>query len=151
TATTAPDAELTLVTHEDEPLGIFGSAASAAVAELLERSGIALRTGTYAVSFEHGSLALAPEDAIPADAVVALPRLEGAPVDGLPCDAHGFLPTGPSGRVRGLDDVFAAGDVVAFPVKQGGIAAQQADAAAETIAAAAGAPVEPQPFRPVLR
>jgi hypothetical protein len=57
----------------------------------------------------------------------------------------------PHGRVRGLDDVFAAGDAVAFAVKQGGIAAQQADAAAETIAAAAGAPVEPQPFRPVLR
>jgi sulfide:quinone oxidoreductase len=38
-----------------------------------------------------------------------------------------------------------------FPLKQGGIAAQQADAAAESIAALAGAPVEPTPFRPVLR
>jgi sulfide:quinone oxidoreductase len=36
-------------------------------------------------------------------------------------------------------------------VKQGGIAALQADAAAEAIAALAGAPVEPAPFRPVLR
>ena len=73
------------------------------------------------------------------------------PIDGLPHDADGFVPTDPSGRVRGLDDVFAAGDVVAFPVKQGRIAAQQADAAAEMIAAAAGAPIQPQPFRPVLR
>jgi sulfide:quinone oxidoreductase len=38
-----------------------------------------------------------------------------------------------------------------FPLKQGGIATQQADAAAESIAALAGAPVDPQPFRPVLR
>jgi sulfide:quinone oxidoreductase len=38
-----------------------------------------------------------------------------------------------------------------FPLKQGGIAAQQADAAAESIAALAGAPLTPRPFRPVLR
>ena len=151
TAVAVPDAAVTLVTHEDEPLGVFGSAASAAVAELLERRGIALRTGTYAVSFEQGSLNLAPDDAVAADAVVALPRLTGVPIDGLPRDAEGFVPIEPSGRVRGLDGVFAAGDVVAFPVKQGGIAAQQADAAAESIAAAAGAPIEPEPFRPVLR
>jgi sulfide:quinone oxidoreductase len=47
--------------------------------------------------------------------------------------------------------VFAAGDVTAFPIKQGGIAAQAADAVAETIAAEAGAPVTAKPFRPVLR
>jgi sulfide:quinone oxidoreductase len=38
-----------------------------------------------------------------------------------------------------------------FPIKQGGLAAQQADAAAELIAAQAGVPVDPNPFRPVLR
>jgi sulfide:quinone oxidoreductase len=38
-----------------------------------------------------------------------------------------------------------------FPLKQGGIASQQADAAAAAIAARSGAPVEPTPFRPVLR
>ena len=53
--------------------------------------------------------------------------------------------------MRGHDDVFAAGDVADFPVKQGGLAAQQADAAAEAIAAAAGADVDPRPFTPVLR
>jgi sulfide:quinone oxidoreductase len=47
--------------------------------------------------------------------------------------------------------VYAAGDVISFPIKQGGLAAQQADAAAELIAAKAGAPVDPTPFRPVLR
>jgi sulfide:quinone oxidoreductase len=55
------------------------------------------------------------------------------------------------GSVRGLENVYAAGDLTTFPVKQGGIAAQQADAAAESIAASAGAEIEPQPFTPVLR
>ena len=53
--------------------------------------------------------------------------------------------------MTGLDGVYAAGDGIAFPIKQGGLATQQADAVAETIAAAAGAPVEPKPFRPMLR
>ena len=44
-------------------------------------------------------------------------------------------------RVHGVPDVYAAGDVTAFPIKQGGIACQQADAAAADIAARAGAPV----------
>ena len=143
--------EVTLVTHEDEPLGVFGAAASAEVRELLERRGVALRPATYPVSFEDGTLALTPEGSIAADAVVALPRLTGDPIPGLPHDHEGFVRVDGSGRVCDLDDVYAAGDAVAFPVKQGGIAAQQADAAAEAIAAAAGAPVEPKPFRPVLR
>ena len=151
TAAAVAGAEVGLVTHEDEPLGLFGATASAAVRELLERRGIALRTGAYACSFQDGALALTPDDAVAADAVVAPPRLTGIPIEGLPHDREGFVPVDPSGRVQGLDDVYAAGDAVAFPVKQGGIAAQQADAAAEAIAAAAGAPVEPEPFRPVLR
>jgi sulfide:quinone oxidoreductase len=143
--------ELALVTPEETPLGLFGAAASAAVAELLERRRIGVHTGTYAVSVEGSTLAVTPAGNIAADVVVALPRLTGVPVAGLPSDADGFIPIEPNGRVRGLDDVFAAGDTTSFPVKQGGIAAQQADAAAETIAAAAGAPIEPEPFRPVLR
>jgi sulfide:quinone oxidoreductase len=50
-----------------------------------------------------------------------------------------------------VPDVFAAGDATTFPLKQGGLATQQADAAAEAIAAAYGAPLDPAPFRPVLR
>jgi sulfide:quinone oxidoreductase len=129
--------ELALVTPEEAPLGLFGAAASAAVADLLRHRRIDVHTGTY-------------ED-VTADVVVALPRLTGLPVAGLPCDANGFIPTDPNGRVHGLHDVFAAGDCTSFPIKQGGLAAQQADAAAETIAAAAGVPIEPEPFRPVLR
>jgi sulfide:quinone oxidoreductase len=46
--------------------------------------------------------------------------------------------------------VFAAGDLTDFPVKQGGIATQQADSAANAIAALAGANVMPNPIVPVL-
>jgi sulfide:quinone oxidoreductase len=53
--------------------------------------------------------------------------------------------------VPGCDDVFAAGDGIAFPVKHGGLAAQQADAVAETIAARVGAIGTPELSRPVLR
>ena len=51
----------------------------------------------------------------------------------------------------GVAGVFAAGDVTSFPAKHGGIAAQQAEAAAEAIAARHGCAIEPEPFRPLLR
>ena len=47
--------------------------------------------------------------------------------------------------------MYAAGDLTNFPIKQGGLAAQQADAAAEAIAAASGVEITPTPFTPVLR
>jgi sulfide:quinone oxidoreductase len=83
--------------------------------------------------------------------VVALPRAVGPAVPGLPANRNGFIPVDRDGRVSGAGHVWAAGDAIAFPVKQGGLAAQQADAAAASIAAMAGAGVEPQPFHPVLR
>ena len=64
---------------------------------------------------------------------------------------HGFLEVDAHARVIGVPDVFAAGDATAEPVKQGGLATQQADAAAEAIAAEAGAPIDPRPCRRVLR
>jgi sulfide:quinone oxidoreductase len=143
--------ELTLVTPEEEPLSLFGRPASEAVRELLAARGVSLRTGVHAGKFAEGILTLIPEDGIAADRVVALPRLQGARIDGLPQTVHGFIPVDSHGRVHGVDDVFAAGDITSFTVKQGGIATQQADAAAEAIAAAAGADLTPQPFRPVLR
>jgi sulfide:quinone oxidoreductase len=143
--------ELALVTPEEEPLQVFGAAASAALRELLAERGIEFRGGGEPLAFEDGSLATAAGDAVAADRVVAMPRLRGAAIDGLPRDAEGVLAVDLHGRVLGVDGVYAAGDVTSFPVKQGGLAAQQAHAVAETIAAAAGAPVKPRPFEPVLR
>jgi sulfide:quinone oxidoreductase len=142
---------VTIVTPEDSPLELFGPTATAAIAELLDDRGIELVHSTTPLAFADGALAVAPGGAIQADCAVALPRLEGPRLRGLSGDAQGFLPTDPFGQVLGEVDVWAAGDATSFPLKQGGIAAQQADAAAESIAARAGARLEPSPFRPVLR
>jgi len=119
--------------------------------ELLETRGIALRTQSTPVSFEEGLLRLSPRGQVEVGAVVALPRLEGPKLAGIPCDREGFVPTDDHGRVGSEVDIYAAGDLTQFPLKQGGIATQQADTAAASIAARVGADVEVVPFRPVLR
>ncbi len=145
------DVDLTLVTPEVEPLQLFGPPASAAVHELLAENGVQLRASADAGTFADGQLELIPNGSVSADRVVALPRLKGPPIDGLPQTVYGFVPVDSFCRVHGVADVFAAGDITSFTVKQGGIAAQQADAAAAAIAAAAGANVTLQRFEPVLR
>lgn len=142
---------LTFVTPEERPLGIFGPQASDTVAALLAERGVHLLTSTYPEAVTAGSLRLLSAGEIPADAVVALPRLTGIEIAGLPHDADGFLHVDELMRVTGADDVYAAGDGTSFPVKQGGLATQQADVAAASIARAAGAPVEQPRFDPVLR
>jgi sulfide:quinone oxidoreductase len=143
--------EFLFVTPEERPLAIFGGAASAAVAELLDGAGIEFIGSSY-VSVESGYVMLDPGGRrIDVNRVVSLPRLEGRPIPGIPADGDGFIPVDGHGRVADLDDVYAAGDGIDFPIKQGGLATQQADAVAESIAAAEGAPVTPEPFRPILR
>jgi sulfide:quinone oxidoreductase len=143
--------ELHLVTHESQPLELFGPAASDAVRQLLSERGIVLHTDQVATAARDGELRMAPGSSLPADRVISLPRLVGPDIRGLPTDNDGFFPVDLHGLVQGLDDVYAAGDATTCPLKQGGVAAQQADAAAEAIAALAGADVDPRPFRPVLR
>lgn len=145
------DVDLAVVTPEDEPLQLFGRAGSEVMRDLLEEQGVVVHTRSCAVEAVDGELRLIPEGGIAADRVVALPRLRGPRIEGLSQTVEGFLPVDAHGRVQGLADVFAAGDITSFPIKQGGIATQQADAAAEMIAATAGAEITPQPFRPVLR
>jgi sulfide:quinone oxidoreductase len=145
------DARPAIVTAEPRPLALFGETASEAVEAMLLGRDIELRTSTYPQDASGGVLACEGGEAVEADRVVALPRLAGPGLEGVPRDVHGFVPTDDHGRVVGLEDVYAAGDLTTFPIKQGGLAAQQADAAAETIAAAAGAAVIPKPFAPVLR
>lgn len=144
-------ARLTIVTPEQAPLRLFGRAVAEQVGELLSERGIAVVAGTHPVAFEDGSLRIAPGEAIAADAVISLPRLEGRRIDGIPHDPHGFVSVDEHGRVAGMERVFAAGDVTTFPVKQGGIATQQADAVAEVIASEVGSGIEPVPFDPILR
>jgi sulfide:quinone oxidoreductase len=146
------DVELSLITPEEEPLAIFGNPASAAIRRLLDDSGVRLHTSSYGVPSRPGWLDISPGDrSMRVDRVVTEPRLSGPRPRGIPCGEDGFIRTDAHGRVAGLDGVFAAGDATAFPIKQGGLAAQQADAVAEAIAASVGAEVDPKPFQPVLR
>jgi sulfide:quinone oxidoreductase len=144
--------ELLVVTPEEAPLIVFGRPASAAVAELLAVRGIEVRTGARVATGLDGRHVLVPGDEpLEASHVVALPTLRGPAVYGLPADEHGFIPIDQHARVKGLEGVYAAGDGTNFPIKQGGLGTQQADAAAEHIAASLGASLDPQPFHPVLR
>jgi sulfide:quinone oxidoreductase len=142
---------LTLVTPEQQPLELFGEAASQTVRQLLEEREIELHCSRYPTRFEDGELSLVPDETLAAERVVSLPSVLGPRLDGLASDADGFIPVDLHGLVQGEHDVYAAGDATNSPIKQGGVASQQADAAAEAIAARVGAAVEPQPFRPVLR
>jgi CBS domain-containing protein len=143
--------ELALVTPENEPLHLFGREASDTVRALLDERGIALHVQAYPVEARDGELLLVADGIVVADRVVALPRLQGTRIGGIPQTFEGFIPVDVHGRISGLTDVYAAGDITTFHVKQGGIAAQQAEAAAEAIAAAVGIDLRPRPFRPVLR
>lgn len=144
--------DLFLVTAEEAPMALFGPAASRALDARLAEAGISLRTRVHADVVRRGLVELHPGgERLIVDRIVTLPTLEGPAVHGLPRDARGFLPVDSHGRVLGVADVYAAGDATSFPIKQGGLACQEANAAAETIAAQAGVAIEPVPFTPMLR
>ena len=142
----------TLITPEDAPLAIFGSGASTAVAERLADAHVEVLCSSYAEVPASGAVLINPgERTLAAQRIVALPELYGPEIRGIPLGEHGFIRTGPHSQVLELDGVYAAGDCVDFPIKHGGLASQEADAAAEAIAARAGADVDPQPFDPEIR
>jgi sulfide:quinone oxidoreductase len=144
--------ELDLFTPEREPLAIFGRDASADIADVLATAGIRFHGGAAVeLSRENGVHVRGDEAARKFDRVLTLPRLEGPAPRGLPYDDDGFIPIDAHGMVLHVEHVYAAGDGTNFPVKQGGIATQQADAVAEVIAKRAGARVDPRPLRPILR
>jgi sulfide:quinone oxidoreductase len=144
-------ADILLATAEREPLEAFGSRASRQVADLLRAGGVCFIPGTDVDRVQDGCLRIGSEGSIRVDLAVALPVLLGPAVPGVPHDAGGFTPVDDRGRVRGLDDVYAVGDTTNRPLRQGGLAAQQAGVVAGAIAASAGVPVGVQPHRPVLR
>jgi sulfide:quinone oxidoreductase len=145
------DVDLTLVTPEPAPLAIFGTQGIDAVDELLGEADVVFRGTAHAEVPERGVVVVDGRVLLRADDVVSLPLIEGPGIGGLPADGRGFLPVDAHGRVRGVDDVYAAGDASDFPIKQGGLACQQASVVAQHIAARVIDGLEPEPFRPVLR
>ena len=144
-------AQLTVITPERAPLAAFGREASEAVCGLLAERGVLVRTGSLAEACERGRLWMELEGSFAVDAAIALPRLVGPHLRGVPSDSMGFVPVDDVFRAEWLDNVYAVGDVAAHGIKQGGLAAQQAETAARAIAASAGAAVPPEPYAPVLR
>jgi sulfide:quinone oxidoreductase len=145
------DAEVHVITPEQAPLEIFGAEASGAVAKLLTDANISVHCGVSARVPRNGVVELGPGREIAVDCVVALPQLTGPALEGIPSSANGFIPVDDTGRVEGLDGVYAVGDATDRPIKQGGLACQQADVTAAHIAAAAGARIEVPELTQVLR
>src|SRR5579875_1925535 len=141
---------ITIATAEDAPLAVFGEAASRAVGRLLEEHGVITLPSAHPETPAPGMVLIHPGSrTLRVDRILALPRLVGPPAPGVPkAGEQAFIPIDEHGRVVGLERVYAAGDAVEFPVKHGGLAAQQADAAAEAIAALAGADITPSEFHP---
>jgi sulfide:quinone oxidoreductase len=125
--------DMHVVTPEERPLDVFGLAAADFTSSRLDAAGITFTSGTEA-----------PE----ADRVIALGVPQPPAIPGLPA---GFLPVDVFCAVRGADGVWAAGDVTDSPVKQGGLATQQASVAAQAIAAGVAGERPTEPYLPVLR
>jgi len=143
--------ELMLITTERRPLDVFGPVGSEAVAGLLAHADVTFAGDTEVSEPEPGLYTTAGDRPLDVQRVVTIPILDGIAIPGVPADAHGFIPVDEHCAVRGMAHAYAAGDGAGTPVKQGGIACQQADAIAERIAQIAGAPVVPQPLQAVLR
>jgi sulfide:quinone oxidoreductase len=144
--------QTTIVTPEDSPLAIFGSSASSTVAELLARANVETINSAYAQVPSSHEVRINPGDQrLEVDRVIALPELYGPAVRGIPLGENGFIRVDPHCRVPDVERIYAAGDATDFPIKQGGIGSQQADAAAQSIAALAGAPVTPERFDPTIQ
>ncbi len=145
------DTKLTLATHESSPLSLFGRRASDAVRDLLDQAGVELVTGARAAGVQAGGLGLHDGRVLLASRVIASSRLTVVPIEGVPQGPDGFIGTDSAMRVEGTPRVYAAGDSTWFPIKQGGVAAQQADTAATAIASLVDPDIDVERFQPILR
>jgi len=144
-------ATVCLVTPEERALELLGPAARDAVTPLLNALGVDVITGVQPRAVVPGGLRLEDGGVVAADHVVTVADIVARPVAGLPIDRAGFIPADVYGRVAGESHVYAAGEVTSFPLRQGGLAAQQADVVADAIAARCAGGATPAPFAPVLR
>jgi sulfide:quinone oxidoreductase len=151
---------LSIFTSEPAPLEAFGERVGNLARTLLADAGIELTCGAVCRVPDRHSLLVddarsrrrpraRQERVLRFDRILALPRLHGPRIRGVPAVRDGFIPVDTHGRILGSRVEFAAGDATNCPVKHGSVAAQQADAAAQTIASLAGAQVNPAPCHPV--
>ena len=171
-----PPAQIFVITAEERPLEALGLAASEAVGEELSRAGVELHTGvgvwdpgareergrdafSSVVARVSGRrrrtddrilLHLKPGAPLTVDRVMFLPAVRGPAIAGVPHDNRGFIPVDDHARIRDAARLYAAGDATALRLKHSTLAASQATAAAEALAAEAGAEITPAPWSPVL-
>ena len=147
-----PRTEIIVGEPGPRPLAAFGREASDAVTELLANAKISVYPGSE-IREQDGPLLHTPGGDLRPDLIVTVPRITGPNVRGIAGHAiDRFLHVDEHCRVTGAGGrIFAAGDATHLPVKQGGVGAQQADTAAESIVHLAGLGPEPPPLHPVIR
>lgn len=144
-------APLRIVTSIDDPLAIFGAQPAARIKTLLDDAGIELIAGAGKLAYENGRLTCEDGRTFEPDEVITLAQPIVPDIPGVPQGRDGLIDCDPEMQVRGLQNVWIAGDATWFPIKQGGIAAQQAEVAAAGIARAAGVDMPQQIFEPTIR
>lgn len=127
-----------VVTPESAPLEIFGAENSLQVAHLCSELGVLVRTSNSVAAFDGSTLTLAGGEEVAVDRLVALPLLEPVVPEGVPAGPNGFVEVDEHQLVAGTENIYAVGDITDFPLKQGGLASEAADAAAEAIEARHG-------------
>lgn len=144
--------EVAIVSPEPTPLAVFGEQPSSLVGHLLAARDVEfIGNSVPRAVLRDGALHLRSGDVVRADKVVAGPQLRGRWITGIPADWWGFIDVDGDGRVAGLPDVYAAGDITNFPVKQAGLATQNADLVADAIARQLGAAPRPRRSQRLLQ
>lgn len=164
--TAGTEAQITLLTSENSPLGALGSEATNAVRRELDEAGVRVHAGVEAVDSpqdhhpEPADLILLPEDsaedidaligkptdpvrvhlgsgsAVDFDRLISLPTVVGPLIAGVASDAAGFIEVDDTLKVCGSERVWAAGGCLATALQHSALDARQADAAIDAIAAA---------------
>jgi sulfide:quinone oxidoreductase len=170
--------EIHLLTAEEAPLAAFGPAAGRVAAEELEAAGVHLRAGVEPRDVAGGPdesqdafsamvarlsrrparapraggavLALGRGESLRVDRLVSLPTTRGPGLPGLPHDRRGYVAVDEHARAPGSGRVFVAGDATALRLRHSALAADQAQAAAQALAAEAGADCAAEPWSPTL-
>lgn len=142
------DAQLAIITPEAVPLGFFGADAAIALRQELNAADIRIEAATVP-RIEPGSpitVVLQPSvHRLEVDRVIAIPGLRGPAIPGTTVTQAGFIRIDAGYRMPGAENVWAVGDAIAYPIKFGGLATQQADIVAAELARLAGADPEPVP------
>ncbi|HYO87161.1 MAG TPA: FAD-dependent oxidoreductase [Candidatus Limnocylindrales bacterium] len=128
---------ITFTTAEKSYLDAFGPQVHEMTRTQFDERGIVHHRGRTLHNVEQGAAHFAKTEVIPFDMMLTMPPyVASVPFAALPSDERGFVDAHlASRRMKGLNDLFGVGDSCDFPVKQAFLALQQADAAAEGIAA----------------